>query len=45
MQKPDHVKDTDRALILAALFRPAGKTEDDATPRNLVDAVVQRVRG
>lgn len=44
MQKPDHVKEPDRVLILSALFRSAGKAEDDGTPPNWFDVIMQRTK-
>jgi hypothetical protein len=44
MQKPDHVRETDRVLILSALFRPATRTEEDGAPPNWFDLVMQRIK-
>jgi hypothetical protein len=44
MQKPDHVKEDDRILILSALFRPAPSSNDDGTPPNWFDLLMQRIR-
>lgn len=43
MQEPDHVKENDRILILASLFRPSSDSGDDATPPNWFDLLMQRL--
>lgn len=43
MQKPEHVHEPDRILILSSLFRPASQSSDDATPPNWFDMLMQRV--
>jgi hypothetical protein len=44
MQKPEHVKEDDRILILSALFRPSSITGEDAAPPNWFDILMQRVK-
>lgn len=44
MQLPEHVKDDDRILILSALFRPSARSDDDATPPNWFDLLMQRLK-
>ncbi len=44
MEDGDKVKEADRILILASLFRPSAKGDgDDATPPNWFDALMQRI--
>ena len=44
MQKPEHVSENDRVLILSALFRPSTKSDDDAAPPNWFDLLMNRVK-
>jgi len=43
MQKPEHVKEPDRVLILSALFRPTVNQNDDGAPPSWFDLVMQRI--
>ncbi len=46
MEKPEHVAQADRLLILGALFRPSAKGDgDDAAPPSWLDLVMQRIKG
>lgn len=44
MQIPEHVREEDRILILSSLFRPSTRSDDDATPPNWFDLIMQRIK-
>jgi hypothetical protein len=43
MQRPEHVKEPDRVLILSALFRPTSSQNEDGAPPSWFDLVMQRI--
>jgi hypothetical protein len=44
MQKPDHVKEADRILILVSLFMPATQVSNDGAPRRWFDLVTEHIK-